>query len=214
MQKKFDSACRGGDYETVVSLIDHPEVDPSSKSNYGLQLAVSMGYHRCMASEATGDDRSCQEEFQGYVKIVKLLLKDPRVDPSDSDNNAICDAGYLGWTEMVRLLLQDPRVDPTVRHCYPIGWARYNNISSWYGWQEDTRYIKTMELLLQDERVVKALRKDLYKPGLYEHIIRPRDLRLLCLFIIGHQRNLPDIIINKIARYIPYELSRKEVGSY
>ena len=47
----------------------------------------------------------------GDVKNVKLLLADPRVDPSDDDNFAIRLASNYGQTEVVKLLLADPRVD-------------------------------------------------------------------------------------------------------
>ena len=43
---------------------------------------------------------------------MRLLLADPRVDPSADNNYAIRWAAYNGHTEVVRLLLADPRVDP------------------------------------------------------------------------------------------------------
>ena len=49
------------------------------------------------------------------IECLKLLLQDPRVDPSDDDNYAIRWTSYNGHTECVRLLLQDPRVDPSAR---------------------------------------------------------------------------------------------------
>jgi hypothetical protein len=41
------------------------------------------------------------------------LLADPRVDPSDEDNDCIKVAASSGYAEVVRLLLADPRVDPS-----------------------------------------------------------------------------------------------------
>ena len=46
------------------------------------------------------------------VEVVKLLLQDPRVDPSYQNNYAIILASENGHVEVVKLLLQDPRVDP------------------------------------------------------------------------------------------------------
>jgi len=46
----------------------------------------------------------------GHSEVVKLLLQDPRVDPSDDDNYAILLASGNGHLEIVKLLLQDPRV--------------------------------------------------------------------------------------------------------
>ena len=47
--------------------------------------------------------------LNGYVEIVKLLLQDPRVDPSDENNLAIRLASFYGYIEVVKLLSQDPR---------------------------------------------------------------------------------------------------------
>jgi ankyrin repeat protein len=49
----------------------------------------------------------------GRLEIVKLLLKDPRVDPSAKKNKAIERASYHGNIEIVKLLLKDNRVDPS-----------------------------------------------------------------------------------------------------
>ncbi len=47
----------------------------------------------------------------GHTEIVKLLLSDPRVDPTTNNNTAIRRASRKGYTEVVRLLMTDPRVD-------------------------------------------------------------------------------------------------------
>jgi hypothetical protein len=44
--------------------------------------------------------------------VVKLLLKDPRVDPTDNDNKALLEAIRRRRTEVVKLLLDDKRIDP------------------------------------------------------------------------------------------------------
>ena len=46
----------------------------------------------------------------GHLDIVKLLLNDSRVDPSDRNNYAIRIASQYGHTEIVKLLLNDSRV--------------------------------------------------------------------------------------------------------
>ena len=43
------------------------------------------------------------------IEIVKLLLQDPRVDPSDQNNEAIRWVSRYGRVEVVKLLSQDPR---------------------------------------------------------------------------------------------------------
>ena len=46
----------------------------------------------------------------GYADIVKLLIADPRVDPTDDDNTAIKEASSNGHTRIVELLKADPRI--------------------------------------------------------------------------------------------------------
>ena len=46
------------------------------------------------------------------VNKVKILLKDPDINPGSSSNHAIGEALYNNNYEMVQLLLKDPRVDP------------------------------------------------------------------------------------------------------
>ena len=49
----------------------------------------------------------------GNLEVVKLLLTDNRVDPSDDDNLAIIWAASRGHHEVVKTLLADNRVDPS-----------------------------------------------------------------------------------------------------
>lgn len=51
----------------------------------------------------------------GHIDIVRLLLKDLRVDPGAHNNSAICHAVFSNHPDVVRLLLADPRVDPTIQ---------------------------------------------------------------------------------------------------
>ncbi|OQS07919.1 hypothetical protein THRCLA_00085 [Thraustotheca clavata] len=56
----------------------------------------------------------------GEVKMVKRLLKDPRVDPSAKDSVALYLAMYN--EEMTKVLLEDGRVDPVIAaEKYPPG---------------------------------------------------------------------------------------------
>jgi ankyrin repeat protein len=72
---------------------------------------------------------------------VRLLLQDPRVDPSARNNVAIRFAAANGHLEVMPLLLQDHRVDPS---------ARYNEAI-----REAARkgHLEIVRLLLQDPRV-------------------------------------------------------------
>jgi len=87
-----------------------------------------------------------QEEFNNVIidddiEIIKTLLKDNRVDPSDRDNYAIKVASTNGHTETVKLLLQDDRVDPSDNNNMAIRWASNNGCTG------------VVKLLLKDDRV-------------------------------------------------------------
>jgi len=77
----------------------------------------------------------------GHAKIVKILLKNPKVDPSYWNNDAIISACKKGHTKVVKLLLKDHRVDP----------GALNNRSICYASQYG--HTKIVKILLQDARV-------------------------------------------------------------
>ena len=95
----------------------------------------------------------------GKTDIVKLLLDDHRVNPSDQKNKLIIYAAQGGRIQIVKLLLADPRVNPI---------------------DENNRAIKeavklyqenTIKILLSDPRVAKACKKEKMKmKGLVERI--------------------------------------------
>ena len=58
------------------------------------------------------------------IKMVELLLQDPRVEPSVRNNEAILLATCYGHVKMIELLFQDPRVDPSA-----LNFNRYVNLS-------------------------------------------------------------------------------------
>ena len=49
----------------------------------------------------------------GRLEVVRLLIADPRVDPSAQNNKAIILAAGNGHLEVVNRLLLDSRVDPS-----------------------------------------------------------------------------------------------------
>lgn len=64
----------------------------------------------------------------GKTEYLKLLLKDPRVDPSDRGHNyPITAASRNGHIDIVRLLLKDPRINPGIRNNEPLREAESNN---------------------------------------------------------------------------------------
>jgi hypothetical protein len=78
-------------------LLNHPNIDPSSRENAAIICASS--------SKHTSDG------------VVELLLLDPRVNPADWNNYAVIACARGGKTRNLKLLLEDSRIDPTVQDC-------------------------------------------------------------------------------------------------
>ena len=79
----------------------------------------------------------------GNVDLVKMFLKDERVDPSADDNYAIIKSAENGHLDVVEFLLKDERVDPSAKDNFAI------RMSAGY------RHLDVVELLLKDRRVWK-----------------------------------------------------------
>src|SRR6185503_9095679 len=88
---EFNKACENGDIEQVEYLLRF--VDPSI-NNWPIRIASQ----------------------KGHIDIVRLLLEDTRVDPSEFDNQALYNACSYHHLKVVKLLLTDPRVDPSTQN--------------------------------------------------------------------------------------------------
>jgi len=62
----------------------------------------------------TAQDRFRHACQRGQCDVVRVLLSDPRVDPSADDNAALRSASEFGHTDVVKMLLADARVAPRV----------------------------------------------------------------------------------------------------
>ena len=94
-------------------------VDPSYKNNYAIRHASA----------------------NGYLDIVKYLLKDERVNPSDGFNYAIGVASMNGHLDIVKELMKDDRVDPSDENNYAIKYASSRG------------HLDVVKELLKDDRV-------------------------------------------------------------
>lgn len=106
-----------------------------------LAHTLILGWYKMHNDPEFANNRLQIASEHGDTKIVELLLKNPRVDPSANDNLAIHVASQNGHSEVVELLLQDPRVDPAARDNFAI------RVASQYG------HYEVVKLLLQDPRV-------------------------------------------------------------
>jgi hypothetical protein len=88
-QTIFINAIKTNDFKTVKSLLNNEEFEPSAEDfNYAIRYA----------------------SLNGHLEVVKLLLKDNRVDPSSSDCEALYSADFYQYHEIVDLLWKDKRV--------------------------------------------------------------------------------------------------------
>ena len=95
---------------------------------------------------------------QGFVFIIRLLLKYSNINPSFNFNSAIVLSAQNGHTKIVELLLNDERVDPSTRsNC-----ALYVSINK--------RHIGIMSLLLKNKKVKSVLK--LNDISLYSKLIQ------------------------------------------
>ena len=90
------------------------------------------------------------------LRWPKALLKDPRVDHSDNDNEAIKSASKNRHTEIVRLLLKDPRVDPSADDNNAIQFA------------SEDGHTEILRLLLEHPRVKETLGEEVWNNYLDE----------------------------------------------
>ncbi len=122
----FTTACGEGKIHFVNKLlIQDITFDPSFQDNIAIRIGSSY--------EKTNRE--------GFIDIVKRLLQDKRVDPSDDNNYAIKAASGKGFSDIVKFLLQDKRVDPSDDNNFAIEVA------------SERGFTDIVELLLQDNRV-------------------------------------------------------------
>ena len=116
MSRRLLGACKIGDFLLVKQYINEGD-DPSYYDDIIIDACVF-----------------------GYLNIVKLLLKDKRVDPSVQADIALQNACKNGHAEVVELLLTDSRVNPSTWNNLPIRSALKDN------------NIKIIKLLLKNDR--------------------------------------------------------------
>lgn len=78
---------------------------------------------------------------RNLVKMVEILIKDPKVDPGTNNNAAIRWASKKGYLKIVKELLEDERVDPGDYYNYAISLASAEG------------HLKVVRMLLKDTRV-------------------------------------------------------------
>lgn len=109
-------------------------------------VALLLSIPNAVAPEENYNQCIREASYLGHTEMMKLLLADPRVDPSDYGNDALISAAEEGWTEIVQLLLADDRVKKD---------AGIQDNKALYG-AVRSGFTDIVELLLECENVHKA----------------------------------------------------------
>lgn len=142
-QEQFKEAIEKNNLTKIQLLLNDNRFDPSAYNNYYTLFAIVF------ASQ------------NGHSDIVKLLLSDPRVDPTDDNNFSIIMASKNGHREVVKLLLNDNRIIP----------AKYSNYAIQQACQNG--HTDIVQLLWQNKKVKNTLKYDNLE--LYNKLIQ-RDI--------------------------------------
>jgi len=95
VQIAFNAACSSGEIEVVKLYLNHNMVDPGASQNCAI---ISV----C--------DSPSYSSIENLTEVAKILMADPRVDPSDLSNKALDCANRTRKKQIVELLLTDQRV--------------------------------------------------------------------------------------------------------
>ena len=136
--KNFDLAVQNKRFWVAGKLYDKNKKNGGSRKKLTIKVLIEIIRYLNLEKKNSLLGYTCEK---GYVKIVKLLLSDPRVDPTTNYNYAIRFASEKGHLEVVKLLLSDHRVDPTAKNNESIRLAAKNG------------HDKVVSLLLADPRV-------------------------------------------------------------
>lgn len=118
----LESVSKENASKIVKVLLADSRINPSYASNSAFYTTCVNGYvesveaflecERFVLSKDYSFILSASAE-KGHSEVVKLLLKDGRLNPGWKSNMAIWKAANNGDTAIVELLLADPRVDPS-----------------------------------------------------------------------------------------------------
>ena len=101
----YELAAENNDTELMKLLLANSEVDPGENSKEG---------KRSNRDESQYAFRRAAR--RGHYEIVKIMLEDPRVDPSVKNNFALNWSFKEGHMDVVDLLLDDPRVQAKINY--------------------------------------------------------------------------------------------------
>jgi ankyrin repeat protein len=119
-------------FDMVKELINRNDTDLSFENNFLIKRVMKLGnvdIFKMLLNDVRVTRNLSLEDCEeliisssgsGDYRMVELLLKSGKVDPSCKGNRCIKWACNKGYYEVARLLLSDTRVDPTVDDNYCI----------------------------------------------------------------------------------------------
>jgi hypothetical protein len=120
--------------------LDH--IDPAIEKRLNGRVEIAIRLASIQGHFEVNNNNAIRwASHDGNVEVVKRLLNDPRVDPSDRYHEAIRCASINGHVEVVKLLLNDPRVDPSADNNAAIRLASNDG------------HVEVVKVLLNDPRV-------------------------------------------------------------
>jgi hypothetical protein len=120
----FINLATRGNLRGVQLLLDDKRVDPAARGEMALKTASQNGHAEVVLCLLKDSRIGAKKELLldalfnalkcGHFHVARLLLLDPRVDPTFNDNHVLEKLCVDGCAEAVRfLLLEDQRVTPT-----------------------------------------------------------------------------------------------------
>jgi len=138
----LNAACKCGHLGIVMILLNDPRFHPTNNAFF---LASHFGWtdivQYLLPKVDPGADDNMAIRSAGNAQVAKLLLSDPRVDPTAKNSDSLFQASAHGRPDVVKVLLDHGRADPAVNMCACLIWAHGKGHQLVVG------------LLLADERV-------------------------------------------------------------
>ena len=152
-QENFNQAIKNNNASKIKILLKNSNFDPSYSNNYAFRISCINGYTP-IVKLLLKDSRIKPTDFNhlfgivcgnGKQEIVRLFLKDKRVKVKEGKTFCIQNAAQNGHFNTVKILLKDKRIDPSDDHNTAIRLAYANN------------YFNIVKLLWKEQKIKKTL---------------------------------------------------------
>ncbi|KAI8900063.1 ankyrin repeat-containing domain protein [Globomyces pollinis-pini] len=129
----------------VLAMLEDEDIDPTDDDNFAIITACTSGTIEVVQKLLKNEDVELEGCIgpageNGHAEVIKLLLQDDRIDPTEDDSQALRLASENGHLEVVELLLEDGRADPSDDDNYAICFASLNG------------HYEIVKLLMKDDR--------------------------------------------------------------